>query len=252
MRKSERRGQPSAGASQDGEAVSAARHARRCSRSRDQKAPGALVRFATRPAWCANSSGFSARFESGPTTLPSRSQTYPLRLRARKKGCVFRLSWHRSRGSLRGRVTGARRGSPRVVDFSGLAWSRVLRVGRELPSLRHYIFRNANRGESAEHSASSLDGTIPLPRRAINADRRRRQTRSPTAQNHGPPTLPRRGRRFPALQAASRARAFGCLVPPGIDSQLWLVIPPSPEQSLASLYGTTPSADAARWQRRRA
>src|SRR5438477_830687 len=40
------------------------------------------------------------------------------------------------------RVTGARRGQPAGRFFTGLAWSRVVRWGRDYMGVRHYVFRN--------------------------------------------------------------------------------------------------------------
>src|SRR5260221_5772640 len=39
------------------------------------------------------------------------------------------------------RVTGARRGTPVGRFFSGLAWLRVVRLGRDYFGVRHYVFR---------------------------------------------------------------------------------------------------------------
>jgi REP element-mobilizing transposase RayT len=73
------------------------------------------------------------------------------------------------------RVTGARRGQPVGRFFTGLAWSRVVRWGRDYMGLRHYVFRNQIEAALGAGIRRALEQGPPPTRR----------TRSPGAP--GPP-----------------------------------------------------------------
>ena len=55
------------------------------------------------------------------------------------------------------RVTGARRGRPSGRFFECLAWSRVVRWGRDYLGVRHYVFRNQIEGESGQRIRRALE-----------------------------------------------------------------------------------------------
>ena len=55
------------------------------------------------------------------------------------------------------RVTGARRGRPAGPFFTGLAWSRVVRWGRDYLGVRHYVFRNQIEGELGSGMRRALE-----------------------------------------------------------------------------------------------
>jgi REP element-mobilizing transposase RayT len=68
-----------------------------------------------------------------------------LLLRARRRE-AFQGFLRSFAGIVARRVTGARRGRPAGRFFVGLAWSRVVRWGRDYFGVRHYVFRNEIEG----------------------------------------------------------------------------------------------------------
>jgi len=67
------------------------------------------------------------------------------------------------------RVTGARRGQPAGPFFSNLAWSRVVRWGRDYIGVRHYVFRNQIEASQGAGVRSALEEGPPIGHRVQTA-----------------------------------------------------------------------------------
>ncbi len=85
-------------------------------------------------------------------------------LRARRRE-AFQGFLRSFSGIVARRVTGARRARPSGPFFDGLAWSRVVRWGRDYWGLRHYVFRNQIEGDQGPRIRHAYEHG-PRPRAA--------------------------------------------------------------------------------------